>query len=757
MKFRFRDFCTLNLGQAAEGTPLPFLFSDALNVLADTSENKVSLVVTIDATYSGYLLNDRVYPGRFVRDHRTWGSWVTKDHGGTSPYDKPILTHHKQTDGDPIGRVVSSQFVQLWKDDDKFTNDYQAPVTDYVEGSGKIIIDALITDPEAQARILDGRYLTFSSGQTTTNAWCSICKHDAKATGAWCEHVPGVAYEINDDGDMATAYLITGYLDYLEGSFVNIPANSFAKVTSIKEINQRGREVEEEVGLPESDRFSHHSTDRYARVALLDSKGGVTELIRPEGAEDHIPYGKDNVRKSSAVSVVDIDLAATKSNDGPKKDFMDAETFAEANVARSMFYSGTTNEKEKLSDRILYGNYTLFRTITSEDGGHRHVLDLDVNLQTGEVHGYTSLTSDESPEHFHTVKMKLDDLNALKKGVKGKTGAENAEEGGHTHKFSIAFGSTEDGHEEFLGLEDFLARVALLEEAVEGGHLTDSQVRQLIPVGKDLETLKELGTSAKLVGAARKNLESSHFCGPGRSIPAFDSAHVVAARKMVGLYKAVPVEKANIMASVNRRAQRLGTDKGMNAATGGVYALFLTQTEKEMSGKKDEEGTPTPPAEAPKDTVTEQLADSLKEQKDQNKELQGLADSRQAQLDTRTEELAEARTDLRKAFASQLALARMLTLHSDAESAQDAEGYQTLVDSYAKRTIESLQDSVKDVLPSLQAVAKKLTDGKASFLFDQDEGTPPVAPAQDPTNQPTGPVKDESASPEPTEEDLETI
>ena len=755
--FRFRDFCTLNQ-PTAEGTPLPFLYSDALNILVDTVENKVSLLVTIDATYSGYLLNDRVYPGRFVRDHRTWGSWVSKTHGGTAPYDKPILTHHQQTDGDPIGRVVASKFVQLWKDDEKFTNDYRSPVTDYVEGSGKIVIDALITDPEAQARILDGRYLTFSSGQTPSNAWCSICKHDAIVTGRWCEHVPGQAYEINDDGEMATAYIITGYLDYLEGSFVNLPANAFAMVTSIKEINQHGKEVEETLGLPTSDRFSYHSVDSYSRVALVDAQGGVTELIRPEGAKDHIPYGKDNVRRSSVVSVVDIDLAATKSDDNRQKDFMDAETFAEANVARSMFYSGTTNEKEKLSDRILYGNYTLFRTITSEDSGHRHVLDLDVNLQTGNVHGYTSLTSDESPEHFHTVKMKLDDLNALKKGVKGKSGAENGEEGGHTHKFAISFGKTEDDQEKFISLEDFLAKVALLEEAVEGGHLTDGQVRQLNPVGKDLETLKDLGIDAKLLDAARKNLKSSHFCGPGRSIPAFDSAHVLAARKMIGLYRAGLVEKAKIMASVNRRAQRLGTDKGMNAATGGVYALFLNQLEKDMSKETDNKGTPTPPAEAPKDKVAEQLAESLETEKERNKELQGLADSRQAQLDTRTEELADARTDLRKAFASQLALARMLTMHSDAESAQDAEGYKALVDSYAERTIESLQDSVRDVLPSLQAVAKKLTDGKAAFLFDQEPVVPAVAPAKDPTNQlDNEPVKDESASPDPTEEDLKTI
>jgi hypothetical protein len=64
---------------------------------------------------------------------------------------------------------------------------------------------------------------------------------------------------------------------------------------------------------------------------------------------------------------------------------------------------------------------------------------------------------------------------------------------------------------------------------------------------------------AKLSSEKRKSLSASTFCGPDRSFPVPDCAHVVAARRLIGKYKG-PGDKTKILACVSRKAARLGCD-----------------------------------------------------------------------------------------------------------------------------------------------------------------------------------------------------
>lgn len=317
MVYRFRDFFTMAPEvELKEGQPLPYLYGDTLNLL-DSVSAKTQLVVTIDATYSGYLLNHRVYPGKFVRDKRSWGTWISTDRGGLAPFDKPVLTHHQQSDGDPIGRITGAKFMQLLNDEQLFLTDFKHPATQYDKGSGKIVLDVAINDEDAKLKIVDGRYMTVSSGQSSPNAWCSICKHDIAKSGDMCEHYPGVSYDVpvkgkaKDETKAQVMYIITGLLDYHELSFVNIPGNAFAQVTSVSDIMKTLKQAEDDLGLDHAQSLGVGSFDRYARVALLDAEGHVTELIRPEGADDDIPYSKDNVRGASHVSLIDLEVPAS--------------------------------------------------------------------------------------------------------------------------------------------------------------------------------------------------------------------------------------------------------------------------------------------------------------------------------------------------------------------------------------------------------------------------------------------------------------
>lgn len=68
-----------------------------------------------------------------------------------------------------------------------------------------------------------------------------------------------------------------------------------------------------------------------------------------------------------------------------------------------------------------------------------------------------------------------------------------------------------------------------------------------------------LSEDAKLSTESRKKLPESAFCGPNKSFPVNDCAHVTAARRLIGKYKG-PGNKTAILACVNRKAKAFGCD-----------------------------------------------------------------------------------------------------------------------------------------------------------------------------------------------------
>lgn len=65
---------------------------------------------------------------------------------------------------------------------------------------------------------------------------------------------------------------------------------------------------------------------------------------------------------------------------------------------------------------------------------------------------------------------------------------------------------------------------------------------------------------AKLSTERRNKLKTGSFCGPGRSFPVPDCAHVTAARRLIGRAKVSDATKAKILACVNRKAKSLGCE-----------------------------------------------------------------------------------------------------------------------------------------------------------------------------------------------------
>lgn len=716
----FRDFHQLAV-QVHEGKPLPFLKEDTLDFLEDQAAG-ASLRATINATYSGYLLNRRVYPGRYLRQKDCFGDWCSEANGGTATFDKPVLTHHDDH-GEPIGRVVASKFIQLW-DDAKLLEDFKSPATHYDQGSGLIQVQALITDPVAIAKILDGRYNTVSSGQNSPHMWCSICGSDFKSEES-CEHFPGRNYE-DDDGRARLCYVITGKLTYHELSYVNLPANQNA-VTVAAELNDSlGDDVKAE-------HVDHDQALTYAGMVLVDKEGSEIDLSNKDGED--LPPTKTQIQVSSEI---DLDKLQEPAPVDLTEDLaiLPDDTFAIGNTVRALDQAGL------LEDGPMSGMISYFKTIVKRSGTvkHQHILYLELDLGARRLRGGTEYT-DKGESHFHSVDLEVADLNA--KVFKGET--RDADRGDH-HVHDFEFDMMED-HAPQVSIADALAAARLVDKYLRAGQLTKAQ--QTILITDDAEEEKLLDEN--IADARKKKLRGSMFCGPNRSFPVPDCAHATAARRLIGRAKLSSDAKARVLASVNRRAKALKCGTGKDETDDLLYGMLTRKHEETTMDPKDKTKTEAPkPAEK---SLRDQLAglkdDALLdkavelsesvESKDRQivtltEEKQGLADKNES-LEASSKELTDENTELReklhKAKARELAVMRLVTGQLEVDS---DEKFEEAVSELAERTEDSLGDAVKDAMPAFQKALAEREKNPSGFLTEKGEEKPPVDKNGDPTN-----------------------
>lgn len=201
----------------------PELLKDAQSLLEDmkSAGKKPVLSAQFDATHSGRLTNMRVYPGSRMR--RAVDSFM-------KPSPKAVLKHHND-DQDPIGRVESAKYIQL-KFGQEFDHDFKSPKED--TGSGYIQLGVNIMDQDTIDKVLDGRLCDISTSQSCQGLFCSICGDNVQSPKSDCEHWPGKYYSAEDSEDEYLCYMITGDLAYREVSIVSVPADSYAKVSSLK-------------------------------------------------------------------------------------------------------------------------------------------------------------------------------------------------------------------------------------------------------------------------------------------------------------------------------------------------------------------------------------------------------------------------------------------------------------------------------------------------------------------------------------------
>jgi hypothetical protein len=274
-----------------------------LGVLMDKvrrSTSKTVVRATIDATHSGTIVNQRVYPGIHMRD--AVPTWL-------NPYPKPVLEHHPKRnakEGDPeprtLGRVCSAEFIQLVDDNALRCDHINSPHRSV--GSGYTRLRADIGDPGAIERIADKRFLTVSSGMGTNHLYCSIpgCGSDWGNPKARCEHRPGQSYQLNDSEAAHTMYFITGRLFYDHLAETFRPASPYSTVLACELldqdiVNQFFNNGELISGVMSS-------------AVLIDSQDGATELLFDRSGGDK-STGTEGWTKSQWAEAFMYDALAT--------------------------------------------------------------------------------------------------------------------------------------------------------------------------------------------------------------------------------------------------------------------------------------------------------------------------------------------------------------------------------------------------------------------------------------------------------------
>ena len=97
--------------------------------------------------------------------------------------------------------------------------------------------------------------------------------------------------------------------------------------------------------------------------------------------------------------------------------------------------------------------------------------------------------------------------------------------------------------------------------------------QELWLLGED-DDASDISDEAKLTAAQRRRLPDSAFCGPNRSFPAHDKAHVLAGLRLLGRAKVSAAVKARIRACLIRRAARYGLPI---AKKDNEYTLVIAQ------------------------------------------------------------------------------------------------------------------------------------------------------------------------------------
>lgn len=402
-----------------------------------------------------------------------------------------------------------------------------------------------------------------------------------------------------------------------------------------------------------------------------DIKSDTTASSNEKDSQVSTPAGETKVTEQPANSGA---KDSTEADVGLSDD-----EFALANVARSLgtclLKGDSTELRSKLFNDILTDN--------EQRHGHRIVVQKDGTT----IRGHTYEFKGEGTDHSHVIEFELGTDGV----VSGKTRSANTGPD-HQHQFKI---ERNDWPWSVPDHETLTKLVEKLEKLEQDGKLPESQT---------------------------KLLASKQFCGPNRSFPCTDKAHVQAALSLLPRFKGNTDVQSRIMSSVSKRLVELAID--------------IDQNVKKVEIAK-ETTVPAISAPAPSDQNTKVA------------ELEGEIKALKAQLSDKTEEVkgltdasARLHKSLNTSLAQQLVVVKWVLDKEDSRKVKDESALNELVAKLSQRSADSLRDSIEDLIPELDIYLRDHRGGINKRILSttkqkitEDVSAKQVVKAADQTNQ----------------------
>lgn len=517
------------------------------HAMSSDEGNKRGLIITFDLSSSLRRTNNRLYTPAGQRNHVD--SW-------TSPYPKPILTHH-DTKSDPIGRIIEvnwvsnddqcMRFFDNMQDFMKFKRvcDSDDPrkiynamhknnllTDDTWPGIGRLVAKARISDQAAIEKFLDGRYLTFSAGTHTDRYCCGICGSDW-ATGDVCEHSPG---SISDEG--MPGVFITGAFKGNEASVVTTPGNALSQLTSM----EFGDSIDLK-STPES-AFAIDSTDIQFTDAIVDT--GDIMTVTNTDLQVAIDALKVMDPRDIARGIWDSTLTAHQTDALAARSHYETSWLIRIHDAMHSEYDWRLRWDDENSVEVPDAVFAFH--------GDLHELSADKDFRDSLINGpLDSFSKTGGTSEEYKSKRSSDSL------IQGEV-------------LTVITPTPAERMQELLGDEDALAALkAALQENADGVSTPETEAKETQEEGQEDQEGKEVMTDLstldwfllnlaftatigddKLDAEATEALDEGLFLGPERSFPIANAAHVVAARSVVEQIKASDEDRAALTAAIDR-------------------------------------------------------------------------------------------------------------------------------------------------------------------------------------------------------------
>lgn len=471
----------------------------------DQQQLQSGLLVRIAATHAGIITRNN---GFYLPDKMKKGADTF-----TQNYAKPVLLHH-QDSNDPVGRIVDAQYVDTsGAIQDAYNLAEGLRVVDKMGKEKGIITETLLKD------FVDGK-MPFGMQVDTI---CSLLRDSVLED----EGYQGLGY-ISIIAQIANRDAIEKLLDgrYLTGS---VGATTNKAVCSIcrQDWTEAGKCEHKPGALYDGAKCfiiaGALDYDEYSFVNVPADRHSKVLELHYNGIQDSIEIAEEYSGR-----IYEVRLGFPQYDSAAKEEGM------------------ADNKKDPKDQEATIKDEVITDSKTPESAADERT---EENKDTQpEVQDNTDTETEEEVVQDEAQETEVEDTSKKKKKKKKKGEYEDDDEDmddsvkpDPVTAFMDATELTDELKDQFYD-EVFWPEV---EAAFEDGEFTLAQA--------GIAKLEE----AKLSSDKRKKLAKSTFCGPDRSFPVPDCAHVTAARRLIGRYKGEG-DKSKILACVSRKAKAMG-------------------------------------------------------------------------------------------------------------------------------------------------------------------------------------------------------